>query len=523
VQYTSVGEKRISNEIEREKVPIEQRKGKFELFFYCFNPIVNLQKLFYVKEGGERTLFVLNGVRVLSICWVAMGHAFSFVQFTPISNYMTVDKLVEGHSIALIAGGVYAVDTFFFLSGFLTFYLLTLKAYKKKGKINWLLVYFHRYYRLVFPVAFVMFFAMYVFPYLADGPFYRTGTDQLFNNCKTWWWSNLLFINNFAPFEMAKQCIGWVWYLANDFQFFIISPPIIYAYCKNRSVGYILTLFFILTSMIVNGTLSLIFDISIFWGGATHNFQAPDWMYIKPWSRMGAYFVGAIFGFAFFEYVAKEKMPELAHTRANVILEKIKTSRIISLILCIIGIGLTAVYVFPLRPFMIDCGQQDNCWSRAGSFFYNLTTRTFFVLGIGFILLPTFLGRLSVIKSFLNSEPFAVLARLNYMVYMIHILVIFWFLSDQRSALYANELNLWFLGFGAVTLSFIFAIPFTLLFEAPFLNIEKYILFPAPQKEVKRDSKINSSPNGDIKDFVKYKPLYDEELDKQQEKLIEKT
>jgi peptidoglycan/LPS O-acetylase OafA/YrhL len=149
------------------------------MFFYSFNPIVNLQKIFHVKEGGDRTLFVLNGVRVLSISWIVLGHSFNYNMFTPHLNYMTSGMLVKGHTISIIAGGLYAVDTFFFLSGFLTFYLLTLKAFKKRGKINWLLVYFHRYYRLLFPVIFVMFFVMYAFPHLGNGPLYKTGVDFL--------------------------------------------------------------------------------------------------------------------------------------------------------------------------------------------------------------------------------------------------------------------------------------------------------------------------------------------------------
>lgn len=179
VQYTKWGEIEKSKAEGADQVPIEQRRGKLHMFFYSFNPIVNLQKIFHVKEGGDRSLFVLNGVRVLSISWIVLGHSFNFSMYTPHYNFLTAGMLVKGHTISIVAGGLYAVDTFFFLSGFLTFNLLTLKAYKRRGNINWLLVYFHRYYRLVFPVVFVMFFAMYVFSYLGDGPMYKTGEDLL--------------------------------------------------------------------------------------------------------------------------------------------------------------------------------------------------------------------------------------------------------------------------------------------------------------------------------------------------------
>jgi hypothetical protein len=95
-------------------------------------------------------------------------------------------------------------------------------------------------------------------------------------------------------------------------------------------------------------------------------------------------------------------------------------------------------------------------------------------------------------------------------------------LLDERSSLYANELNLWFFGFGVVVLSFFFAIPFTLLFEAPFLNIEKYLLLPAPKKEIKTKAKENYAINENSEDFVKYRPLYEEEqTEKRTQKLLE--
>jgi hypothetical protein len=391
------------------------------MFFYSFNPIVNLQKLFTVKEDGDQNLIILNGVRVLSIFWVALGHSFSFSFVSPVHNYLTVLDMMKGSTAGIIAGGVYAVDTFFFLSGFLTCYLLTLKAYKTKGRINWLLVYFHRYYRLVFPVLFVMLFAMFVFRYIADGPIYRPSMESVLYQCNTYWWSNLLFINNFLPFSGVDECIGWVWYLANDFQFFLVSPPIIYAYCKNRKVGYFLAAFLILSSMITNGALSLVFNVSVSWQGGDHGFVAEKWMYNKPWSRMGAYFAGGIFGFMYFEHTCHTKFSELKNSLGNSIFEQFKKSRVLSLVSCAIGIGLTAVYTFPLRNYYVDCGAfNGNCWSRFGSFLYNFTSRPFFVFGLALILMPAIVGRLRVIKAFLGGELFSVLSRLNYMVYLIH-------------------------------------------------------------------------------------------------------
>ena len=144
VGYTSIGDNR---DVEvNDDTKIEDRKTKLALLFYSFNPIVNFQKLCTVRDDGDQRLAVLNGIRVLSIWWVIVGHTFSFVQFFPISNFMTFKNFINDSLFALIPGGLYAVDAFFFLSGFLSFYTLTTRMYPRKGKENFLLLYFHRYY-----------------------------------------------------------------------------------------------------------------------------------------------------------------------------------------------------------------------------------------------------------------------------------------------------------------------------------------------------------------------------------------
>jgi len=77
-----------------------------------------------------------------------------------------------------------------------------------------------------------------------------------------------------------------------------------------------------------------------------------------------------------------------------------------------------------------------------------MTARPFFVVGVGLIIVPTFVGRLRVIKAFLGAETFEVLARLNYMVYMVHCLVLFHFLNNMRTSAYVTSVTQWFFAIG---------------------------------------------------------------------------
>lgn len=53
-------------------------------------------------------------------------------------------------------------------------------------------------------------------------------------HCRSAWWTNLLYINNFVPKVYTDQCVPWAWYLANDMQFFVIGMLILALYRKTK-------------------------------------------------------------------------------------------------------------------------------------------------------------------------------------------------------------------------------------------------------------------------------------------------
>ena len=298
IQFTSIGDKQNYDDEDIENTKVEDRKNKLALFFYAWSPTANIEKLFTVKPNADQTLSTLNGVRVLSICWVMVGHGFGFGLFAPVRNITTFANIFENSLFGIVPGGFYAVDTFFFLSGFLSFYLLTVKTYKKSSILSWPLIYFHRYYRLIFPIIFVTLLTCFIIPYLGSGPAYRKSWEGFKIPCREYWWTNLLFINNLYPVSVVDACIPWVWYLANDFQFFLMTPPLIYLYCRNRYVGFALTFLLVFASMLANCIDTATKGYSVILSGGDG--QGGMITYIKPWFRMGAYFVGGLMGLSFF-------------------------------------------------------------------------------------------------------------------------------------------------------------------------------------------------------------------------------
>jgi len=105
-------------------------------------------------------------------------------------------------------------------------------------------------------------------PYIGSGP-YWTIIDRWAGFCETNWWTNLLYVNNFVNtsylvranttqrysysvtatafciffsswhFLSHFQCQGEAWYLANDMQFYVVSPAFIYPLYRWETLGLV--------------------------------------------------------------------------------------------------------------------------------------------------------------------------------------------------------------------------------------------------------------------------------------------
>ena len=159
----------------------------------------NLIKLFETSQTSNKNSSVigcLNGIRCLSMVWIILAHRFANILSGPTINLIYISQWIKQYPNMLIISGTMSVDTFFLLSGFLVTHSI-LKDLDRQQFMNVPYKYLHRYLRLTPSLAMLIVYHVTLFKYSGSGPFWKVGVDVIEKTCKSNWWINLLYIQNY--------------------------------------------------------------------------------------------------------------------------------------------------------------------------------------------------------------------------------------------------------------------------------------------------------------------------------------
>ena len=165
-----------------------------------------------------------------------------------------------------------------------------------------------RFLRILPLYIFVMAFTNLVVPSFGDGPLWHT-TDEVLNlDCKDYWWTNFLFLNNMIPFNRGNDCLLQTWYLAADMQFFLFSIFLIILYLKySKTYAWITIGLLCLFSLILRLVLSDSNYVMISFLNSKQGFDNTRATYIKAYTKCSPYFFGLLSGFIFYQYKTKKQ------------------------------------------------------------------------------------------------------------------------------------------------------------------------------------------------------------------------
>ncbi|KAK3706696.1 hypothetical protein RRG08_019691 [Elysia crispata] len=422
--------------------------------FAAFSAWTNMEKLLNTKQPAG-ALSCVNGIRVMSINWVVLGHTLLILTYMGDNIGAYSQKALKRWSFQAIINATYSVDTFFVLSGLLVTYLTLCELRKNAGKLNWVMFYVHRYLRLTPIYMICLGIWVSLMPYLVDGPLFpqRAGYEK--DHCKNTWWGNLLYIQNLVKFK-PTYCFGWAWYLAVDMQFYVISPLIIIPLYRRPRLGYVIIFLFVLMTIITPFVLSETRYYSAA-GAKIKNHPKPRGdenydLYISPYCRMGPYLAGMLCGYALY---------------------RINGQRVrIHWALVVAGWGASAATALAVLYGLKDYfgGKEINLHVAAT---YNALSRTAWGVSIAWVIFSCVTGHGGVVNKFLSWSLWIPLSRLTYAVYLIHIIVLVLWGAMARSPFYIDDMTIILLYLATLMGTYALAFVFSLLFESPVMALEK--------------------------------------------------
>eukprot|EP00934_Nitzschia_sp_Nitz4_P004881 Nitzschia sp. Nitz4//scaffold6_size259037//85919//88111//NITZ4_001063-RA/size259037-processed-gene-0.11-mRNA-1//1//CDS//3329556860//4871//frame0 len=380
----------------------------------------------------------LDGLKVGSILWVILGHVLAIESssgpgYLNPAGFLPPKGLTTTFVGQLLFSSRFAVDTFLCVSGYLVVRVLQRKLdHPSCTKISLIILY--RVLRILPLYVMCLGFWVLIAPHLGWGPFWYQWENFL-EPCRQYWWTNILFINNFWPWNRptTDTCFYHSWYLAVDVQLFVfLTPWLVILYAKSRSMARRVTLVLWAISVIVTAILTYErnWSVNTFDGQAVALFDVEG--YAKP------------------------------HVRAQSYLAGMRACN------------------FEEWPIKDQCGSM---WSQETTFLYAAFCRAVWSVCIGTIIYLCVQNRGSTVGRLLSWSLWTPLAQLSFGVYLIHPMIIFvWKLGSREKTSF--QLFGFLMNFVSVSVaSFVLSAFATFTIEFPFSDLLRPKKAEAPKEQ----------------------------------------
>ncbi|CAG9826625.1 unnamed protein product [Diabrotica balteata] len=449
----------------------------------AFSVYTNGRKIIQTSKNNREQIQIFNGIKTISMAWVIAGHGMGGWNNFSVTNNDDVEFKAKHTSTFYVSGAKLAVDTFFYMSGFLLAYTYI----KQKSKplvlhikqLPYLVL--HRYIRLTPAVAMLFFVFMSIFGHLGSGPLWVAGMDEIRKPCRSHWLPFFLYAQNYV--NKDDICIIPTWYLSADMQLFLLSVLIL-----------------IPLTVLLNGDKSNFKRVMIICLGLNVFFTLVPLVTQLVWpdykneydthTRVIDYTMGIMMGI----FIRERKEKPFLYG-------KISKPGLTNFLIWILILAMMGVLVVFYQVIIISMDYSD----RAVAGFYTIC-RPLWCLGLSWMVYSSYHGYGGIVNWILVRPTLQITAKLSYCMYLIHGLVITHATLITRERLFFSdwvEFNNWCAYF---IVSFVIAFIWSLAFESPLIIIEKLIFGGAtPRKsKPKNKSEDNKNTHEDIKSTQQY-------------------
>ncbi|XP_044255641.1 nose resistant to fluoxetine protein 6-like [Tribolium madens] len=412
--------------------------------YVSFSVLTNGRKLLNINYNpNPDQIQCLNGMRFISMMWVIAGHNFVAVEQVPIINYAEIKEFADNVRVQYVTSAPIAVDTFFFLSGFLlTFGYL--KSARKMGvgeqisKVPMMII--HRYLRLTPAVIMLYLTIITIYRMIGTGPLWDVVTQTMSKPCEQYWWPFLLYIQNYYNYN--DMCLTHTWYLSADMQMFILAPlvliPLTVLIKSEKEFWAIATLCTLIVIAVVVPIVVRLEDDTIDNVYDTH-------------SRFNCYLIGMLLG-----VIMRESK-----------FQKFVFSKLVNLIIwCVVFTICITFNLYYHNVIRIYEHTKD-------TLFYGFY-RPIWCLSLAWMVYSCHHGHGGPINWLLSLPAFQIGARLSYCMYLLHAVVIMYWVGVVRTPYFWGDYVVFYVWCGHFITTMVLSYIWSLAFESPMIVLEKY-------------------------------------------------
>ncbi|KAL3267195.1 hypothetical protein HHI36_011331 [Cryptolaemus montrouzieri] len=433
------------------------------------------------ESKNEDGLESLNGMKVVSMFLIIMGHRMMFYISSPLANPVYVEDTYRHVGWMVLLNGPVLVDSFFTISGFLASYMMLSIIHKRRRMVNLGTVFLHRLLRLTPAYAVVLGFYCTIFIQLGDGPFWdeRVGVEQ--ERCLESWWTNILYINNYVKAD--KICMFQSWYLTCDTHYFLFAPALVYLLWKSPKLGLLSMGFLIGISIILPCVIIFINQEEPFLLLYMRFLRDPivnstfKNIYIPSHMRACAYLIGILTGYMKF------------HMR----LSNAKINSKINYLGWIVSLS-SSVMVFCVS-YIFYVPTEDKDYLFAGVF--GSLHHVIWSLFSAWVILSVSEGYGAWIAPLFNWRPLVLLGRITYPAFLCHGAIQLYSAATTRAPVHTGLFVVFNFAASDIVWAYIAGFILSLVIEAPIRAIEKLIM--GNHEKISEERPIKNLEFGDKK------------------------
>nr|XP_034824366.1 nose resistant to fluoxetine protein 6-like isoform X1 [Maniola hyperantus] len=388
--------------------------------------------------------------RTLTITGVIFCHSLLPFALAP-ENVHYVEMLYDNIMHFVFLNGTIVVQTFFIISGCLLSYKLEL--YAEKRKITWTLLpelLVVTWVKLTPSYLVVLAITATWLRYAGSGPFWEIAVAREVDDCRTNGWKNALYINNYFD---HTQCMVQTWYLGANMQLYVLGyfTCILLKSGKCRKAALILLFIVGVIAPIAHTYFQDLDAVLMVTPETARTFMDNptfNHVYKRGHTNIADFILGIALGFLIYRLQTEQ-----------VDMQKYKKYRYLFLLTFPAILG----SMFIGSVFYVD-GVQKSIYSKA--IYSGLIKPTF-----GIILATLIIGCVfkieNVYRAMLEWKGWKIPGKLSYCAFLLHVGLIRVAAGSLKTLVPLNNLRMIEVAIAFIVMSYLLAIPFWLLVDAP--------------------------------------------------------